>query len=181
MDSWRQLESDFRQLQPAMEFVRLDAQWGDAGEYWRLAGGGNRLVQERFTALAELAGKKLLTLSANQIPDEVTAEPDHVHRWFKALWRMGGFMETDIPARMLNDDGSFAGHIFGGTIRDPAEASAVLCLRLHTHAPSTYETPPAMPEPQLSRASIFWEKYGAPTIIAVVATVVGGVLLALLL
>ena len=59
MDSWLDIEQRFRLLAPELKHHRLDAQWGAAGEYWRIAGSGSTSATEQFEILSSLAGQLL--------------------------------------------------------------------------------------------------------------------------
>lgn len=59
MPTWKELEVDFRELRTALQYSRLDAQWGTSGEHWRLAGGHDPNVRRQFEALSRIAGEKL--------------------------------------------------------------------------------------------------------------------------
>jgi hypothetical protein len=185
MQTWHELESKFSELIPAMFGARVDGQWGSAGEFWRVAACHDVNVRKRFEALALIAGQKLLKMlqPGNNPDDELLNETDPVVRWYKGLWKISGNLEYRTPGQELDDDGNVVGHIHSGTIRNVADASATFCLELVARHPEEQAKPVTSQEEMhlQDRAQGFWDKYGVPIIIAVIATVVGGLLLALIL
>jgi hypothetical protein len=59
MKSWLELEQRFKTLAASLQHFRLDAQWGAAGEYWRLAGGGTTPASHEYEILSAMAGRLL--------------------------------------------------------------------------------------------------------------------------
>jgi hypothetical protein len=179
MPTWRELEAEFRDLRAVLRYSRIDAQWGTSGEYWRLAGSNDSNARRRFEALAYTAGEKLSeTLKSSPgSHQEVLFESDPIRRWYKGIWKIGDNFEYAFTAQELDDNGKVVGHIYTGSIEDPAEASSVFCLELAARFPEREHDP----SDQRSFLSVFWEKYGTPITIGVIATVLGGLILAVLL
>jgi hypothetical protein len=137
MPTWRELENDFNELVPKMQYTRLDVQWGVAGEYWRLAGGFNKNVEKRFIALSQIAGGKLAQVlpPGTNLCDEMRPDHDLSNHWYKGIWKISGNLEHGPICELKNDDGEFAGFIYTGTINSIAEASATFCIELAAKYP----------------------------------------------
>jgi hypothetical protein len=137
--TWYDLERRFRELEPALQFSRIDGQTGAAGEYWRIAGGFDRDATSRFEATAAIASTRLFqdfTVEINSYP-ELEQETDPTIRWYKALQYIGNKYEHGPMAEQVNDDGSSGGFLYRGSILRPATVSATLCLTLASRAPQT--------------------------------------------
>lgn len=137
MQTWRELEKEFKELVPQMQYIRLDAQWGAVGEYWHLAGGFNRNAEKRFIALAHIAGEKLSKVLSPgiDVADEILAEKNPLYRWYKGIWKISGDFEYSFIAEQKTDKDESAGFIYTGTINDIAEASATFCVELTAEYP----------------------------------------------
>lgn len=137
MDSWLDIEQRFRKLAPELSQHRIDAQWGAAGEYWRVTGARSSPATEQFEILSSLAGRLLLAALKGDTKEEKTiiSTEDEKLRWYKALKMMSSSFENNDYAEQLNADGSSAGLIFSGTVNQIAEASANLCLTFHALHP----------------------------------------------
>jgi predicted nucleotide-binding protein len=129
MSSWIELEAQFSELRTTLQFSRLEIQWGDAGEHWRIAGGADRHVVRRFEALSRVAGMKLID-EGPPLGAEIDHEPDPLTRWYRALRHASGLFRAGTYAQQLGTDGQPSGFIFTGSIDRIAEASAVLCVEL---------------------------------------------------
>ena len=127
MSSWPDLEAQFHQLEPAMEKVRLEHQWDDASDDWRLGGSVNLETGKRFRLLAAEAGA-LLEASGIKVPAEVASETDPTKRWFRALWHMAGPHDAPIVG-MMSQHGGSRGPVSIGRVQRPAHTSAALALR----------------------------------------------------
>ncbi len=186
MPTWKELETDFRELQAALQYSRLDAQWGSSGEHWRLAGGHDPNARRQFEALSYIAGEKLneaLQSSSAKSHEDVLTESNPTWRWYKGIWKIGQNFEHAFTARELDENDEVVGHIFTGSIKRPAEASSVFCLELAARFPEqegghSQEIVP--PEHQTSLSS-FWEQYGKPILIGVLIAVLSSLILAALL
>src|SRR5258708_6254163 len=87
MKSWLDLEQRFRNLAPSLQHSRLDAQWGAAGEYWRLAGVGVTPATHEYEILSTVAGQLLEKVLR---PNEETEKAllgiaDARTRWYNLL------------------------------------------------------------------------------------------------
>jgi hypothetical protein len=132
LPTWYELEQRFKELEPALQFSRIDGQTGAAGEYWRIAGGPRRDFEDRFEALASIASTRLFQDFPGEIEkhDGLASEANPVIRWYKALQCIGNRYGNVRVLEQRNDDGSSGGFIYSGTIDKPAAASATLCLKL---------------------------------------------------
>ena len=137
MENWLDLESRFRSLAPALQFARLDAQWGAAGEYWRIAGVSNSAAVQQFEILASIAGKSLerALLAAGESDSKLLGIEDVKHRWYALLKESSPEFGNLSYGQQVSDDGSPAGLIYTGSIRSFSEASGNLCLSLHASHP----------------------------------------------
>lgn len=138
--SWCELEQRFRELEPLMQYARIDGQTGAAGEYWRIAGGAERDAERRFIAIAAIASNRLFQDFHDIVitHTDLAQESDPAIRWYKALRDIGGRYEhSHRHLEQRNNDGSSGGFIFIGTINLPAAASATFCLELAARAPQT--------------------------------------------
>jgi hypothetical protein len=119
-------------------------------ERWDLVRAKTSALQHRFEATSILAGKLLTTLDPHSVPAEVRAVEDPLERWYLALWTMGGPHRTPMVGSVgrTTDAGVHEelGHIFVGSINDPAAASAALALlcKANTFVPDT--SPPPAPD-----------------------------------
>lgn len=128
--TWKELEYEFRQLAPSLGYSRVDAQWGDAGEHWRLAGGGDLFAQQRFEMVVRLAGTKILYTGIVRDYPDVLNEPNPVTRWYKAIRYIGGNFKFGFLGEMHDNDGNATGLIYTGSIDRVIEASSLLCYKL---------------------------------------------------
>lgn len=133
MSSWRDLEAQFHQLEPSMEKARLEHQWDEASEDWRLGGNVDLEAARRFHLLAAEAGA-LLKGSGVVVPGEVASETDPTRRWFRALWHMAGPHDAPIVGLMSQYGGS-SGPVTTTRVQRPAHASAALALRFRATDP----------------------------------------------
>ena len=173
MQSWLELEKRFRELAPALQFSRLDAQWGAAGEYWRIAGVQNAVVAQQFEILAAIAGEQLVRSNAST-PESSAEWPetnDSKYKWFRALKDTSPAFGNLSHGQQLNDDGSSAGFLYTGSLHPFSEASANLCLSLHASHPITEVK---------SKWVWFHENYGKALLIGLVLTLVAAAIKAIL-
>jgi len=138
MTTWSEVEQGFRDVKNDLQFSRLDRHWGDAmPERWDLIRTHNTSSVRRFEAIAILAGKLLTTLDAGMVPSEVRAVEDPLTRWYIALWMLGGPHQTPMIASVSQTTRAGVkedlGHVFVGSINDPAAASAGLALLCQAH------------------------------------------------
>lgn len=142
---WLQLRSEFEALREPLRLTRLDYQWGAAGIYYRLAGGGISSATRQFEVLAGIAGSKLTSLPAGAIDDPASTVSDSASRWYEALRQYSGAFEFGFVGTQTNEAGEDLGRIYSGTLNTPAESSALLCLKLST---VPMPQPAAIPDPQ---------------------------------
>jgi hypothetical protein len=184
MPSWQELETRFSEVVPGMKGARVDGQWGSAGEYWRVAAYFDLNTKKLFETIARIAGKKLEeVLQSGRTPDdELLAEGDPAIRWYKAIWKISGAFQHMMPGQELDKDDNVVGVIYLGSIPDIAECSVTLCLEMQARHPEKQAVPVQQtPGDNLSSFQRFWDKYGVPIITAIIATIIGGLLLALIL
>lgn len=130
MATWSELETQFRELAPQMQFTRLDYQWGAAGTYYRVAGGAPIASTLRFEALSAIAGEVLAALPAGTVNDLVAMRREPQERWYEALRHHSGLFEHGLFGWQTDEAGNHRGNIYSGTIRSPIEASTLLALKL---------------------------------------------------
>jgi hypothetical protein len=127
MGTWRDLQAQFRQLEPLMEKARLEHQWNATSDDWRIGGSVDLESAKRFRALAAEAGD-LLRSSGAQAPADVAAEADAARRWYLALWHMAGPHDAPIVGMMSSYAGA-GGQTSTARIKQPARGSAALARR----------------------------------------------------
>ena len=132
MLTWEELDTKFRELGDPGGYVRLDIQWGAAGEHLHLSGHFDVNNEQRFEAIARLAGEKLRSLLKPDTEDSVYIldERDPLILWYKALWKYSPSFELGIYAFQKSDEGEDLGTIFTGSVLSVFEASATLALNL---------------------------------------------------
>ena len=160
MKSWLEFEQRFRALEPAFKHVRLDGQWGAAGDDWRLAGGPFTPKHQEFELLATLAGEmlKVVFKGTDDITEGILSEPDSRIRWYKALQLWSGQFRQDLVGIQTGRNDEHAGHVFGGTLSNVPECSANLCLLLQAKHP--------IPEKSTLRA--LWDEYGSKIVVGLI-------------
>lgn len=115
---WTDLARDFRDLDAAMGEARLERQWDDVNEEWRVAGRHDLESARRFRAVASRAGELL--------GGEGTAEG----RWFRHLWEQGGPHAPPLVGMVSMHGRASSGMVSVGRIEHPARLSASLAERL---------------------------------------------------
>jgi hypothetical protein len=184
MPSWQELEKKFSEVTHSMQGARVDGQWGSAGENWRVAAYFDLDAKKRFEAIARIAGKKLeevLQLGHNP-DDELLPEVDPAVRWYKAIWKISGAFHEMMPGQERDEEGKVVGNIFLGSIPNVVESSVTLCLELQATYPDMQTlTVQENPSNKVSYFQSFWGKYGAPILITIIATIIGGVILSIIL
>jgi hypothetical protein len=130
MNTWGGLSQQFRELKQALQYTRLDAQWGSSGEHWRFAGSSGSNAEKRYAILAQIAGKKLEEVlnPGVSVNDELLAEPNLEWRWYKAMWKIGNALQYNFLAEEKTESGEHIGFIQTGSIQDIAEVASILCL-----------------------------------------------------
>ena len=147
MPTWEELEVNFRELEPALRFCRLDYQWGAAGTYYRIAGGGVSPQTRRFEVLAALAGGKLTELPRGHVAESVLQRRDPAERWYEALKAGSGMFEIGLYGIQQDANGTNQGTIYTGHIAPFADASALLALQYS-----------AVPQPQPALSQTRWSR-----------------------
>ncbi|MFI5279685.1 MAG: hypothetical protein ACHQU1_04255 [Gemmatimonadales bacterium] len=127
MGSWRDLEAQFHQLEPLMEKSRLEHQWDETSDVWRIGGAADLEAVKRFRVLAAEAGTRIGS-SGVVVPAAVAAEKDPANLWFSALWHMAGPHDEPIVG-LMSLHGGAGGPVSTARIKQPARASATLALR----------------------------------------------------
>jgi hypothetical protein len=157
MPTWTELDQQFRELVTALQFTRLDFQWGAAGIYYRLAGGGVSDATRRFEALARIAGSKLSELPRGTLHEDVWQREAALERWYEALKHHSGAFEHGHFGSQHDADGTFRGHIFSGHIQTPVTASGVLALELSA-VPIPAPQPPAVEQAPVEPRRDLWSR-----------------------
>ena len=142
MNSWLELEQRFRALAPALRHYRIDAQWGAAGDYWRIAGSASNPATTEYEILSTLAGQMLQRVLSQKVESEkaLISIEDPKIRWYTALKLLSPSFGNNLYAEQVKEDGSSGGFIFTGTISSIGEASANLCLAFHASHPIVERT-----------------------------------------
>ena len=180
MPTWAELEANFRELVPALRFYRLDYQWGAAGTYYRIAGGGLSPQTRRFEVLAALAGDKLMELPRGHVAEIALQRPDPAEKWYEALKARSGMFELGFYGIQQDADGTDQGTIYTGHIAPFADASALLALQ-YSAAPQIQVPLPQTRWSQLNRwlelqkdqHGVFWA-----VIFAIITMLLGAIALA---
>ncbi len=135
--TWLDLEDRFRLLEPQLQFCRLDAQWGAAGEFWRIAGSGSPVARQEYELLSSLAGKWLEEVFSDRDSDEqaLLAIADPRTRWYTLLKQSSPAFGDRSYGEQFNSDGSSAGFIYTGSLHSMGVAAANVCLALQTTHP----------------------------------------------
>jgi len=136
MQTWLELESRFNSLAPLAQHLRINYQWGAAGEYWSITGMSQNNITSHFNGLAQIAGDflKQVIPEADQI-QSIIDEPHSQQRWFHALKEWGGCFQYLHHVRQVSDNGEDMGFIYTGQIANAVESSANFCLFLHSKYP----------------------------------------------
>ncbi len=137
MKSWLEFEERFRRITVPLQYLRIDFQWGDDGEYWRLCGMPSNALGRQFDALAELSGLALLESAETHVEllPLVAKDKEARHVWYRALKELTNDFEFKFYGTQHQEDGSYAGTIYSGSISNIGETSANLCLLLHARYP----------------------------------------------
>lgn len=127
---WLELKKEFENLSGELARHRIDYQWGAAGTYYLLTGASKSAATRKFEALIEISGRKL-----SEIPERVLTKglrdlSDPVARWHEFTKQFSGAFEHNFVATQRSDTGYHMGNIYTGTVYNPAETSALLCLKL---------------------------------------------------
>ena len=118
--SWAGLAQEFRALDAPLGESRLERQWDDASEEWRISGRADLETTRRFREAAARAGA-LLDAAAGEKAESV---------WFRHLWEQGGPHAPPMVGMMSMHGRASAGHVSIGRIQHPARVSADLAAKL---------------------------------------------------
>ena len=146
MPTWPELRADFQALEQNLQYFRLDYQWGAAGVYYNIAGGGFSPSSRRFEILAEIAGQLLTLVPAEHLDANVLAAPPGKSRWYEALRYHSGEFQHEGYGTQYDDAGKTMGNIYMGKIHLPVHASVNLALQLSAvepHSVAPIENPNA--------------------------------------
>lgn len=137
MNSWADIEKRFRALEEPLRGLRLDFQWGDAGEHWNLTGVQRDEAYRECLLLSGVAGKLLEhSLTGEKDPGRWLLQVrDPTYRWFRAVKELSGRFESHLPAYGVDEDGNRVETIYTGTMPNYIINSANLCLWLEAEYP----------------------------------------------
>ncbi len=136
MQDWIELETRFRALSPLAQYLRIDFQWGAAGEHWYVGGGCKPSVVAQFNGLAQVAGNLLKSvLPAEEQFQSVVTEPHSHTLWLRAMKEWSGAFQFLHHVQQISDAGEDEGSIYTGQTTDASQAAANLCLFLHSNYP----------------------------------------------
>lgn len=136
MRTWIEAEERFRGLGDPLRFLRLDIQWGSAGEHWHVTGMPRTNDVVQFELLAAVCGRLLESSldKTDELGAEILAEKDARTRWYRALKELAGY-EANFLAYEADERGNRTGAIHSACIPKVVEVSANLCLLLHVEYP----------------------------------------------
>lgn len=135
MQTWLDLERRFRTIADSLTQIRLDAQWGAAGESREIVGAAHHPKVREFVTLCGIGGR-LLERSLDQDSEMGTvlfAEPDPIQRWYLLLVKYSGAVEN-ILSGYEEADGERR-WVYSGTISEPVSVSANQCLEMEVKFP----------------------------------------------
>lgn len=136
MHTWLELESRFNTLAPLARYLRIDYQWGAAGEHWSVTGMSQNSVTAQFNGLAQIAGDFLRQVVPNTDQTRPVMDEPHLQTlWFRAMKEWSGYFQHQHYLRQVGDNGEDLGAIYTGQIPAAAEAAANFCLFLHSQYP----------------------------------------------
>ena len=137
MKSWLELEERFREIKEPLKYLRLDIQWGSAGEHWSITGMPHSHESSQFELLAGVCGRLLEECFDHKSPPGklLLSEPNTKIRWYKALKELSRSTETTLPVYELDEAGNRTGTIYCGSIGRVVDVSANLCLLMHAEHP----------------------------------------------
>ena len=137
MRDWLEIEERFRRLSEPLQHIRIDFQWGAAGEHWRIAGeSGSPLIKE-FEAIAAIAGRHLESVLPQQGEafEKISGESSKNLKWYRAVKELTDDFEFNHYGTQIDGEGNAMGNIYSGTVPHPVLSSANLCLYLHANYP----------------------------------------------
>jgi hypothetical protein len=129
--TWAELDAQFRRLVPGLwQRHKIHYQWGIIDERIELEG-PDTPDSARFTELAAIAGRKLLTLAPTSLHPEVLRAPTDITRWFNALrFEQNELHSAANEVFIPGPKGYLRGHDHNGYVDNPAGASATLALKM---------------------------------------------------
>jgi hypothetical protein len=132
MNSWIDIENRFRNIAESLKYLRLDVQWGAAGEYWHLAGMHKNTVVSQFEELAAIAGNLLKKTfdEKTKLGKDILSERDPKTIWYKALKEYSGEFKIHQTCPLVEGK-----PICSGSVNSVAEVSANLCIKFHANQP----------------------------------------------
>lgn len=169
MKSWLEFETRFRQLK-GLEYLRLDMQWGSAGENWSVTGVQITPEVTQFKILAATAGRVLeLALPKKS---ELLKEQHPEIRWYRALKLLSGeSLHPQVGFETDRKTGEHIGNIYWDRINNIAIVSANLCLLLHANHPI---------KDTRTRWKKLYESHGREIIIGIIVALVTAAILAII-
>ncbi len=137
MKSWIDLETRFNALVELLGPLRMDAQWGSAGEHWHITGMQSNHYVKEFKALASIAGQLLeQSLTPESALGKVLlAENNPEIRWYRAIKEFSGDFRTELPGKEIGENGEILGYIHFGSTSGVVKSSANFCLWLQGNFP----------------------------------------------
>ena len=178
MISWRKLEQDFNSLSDPFDGMRADWSCGsDKIESWRIAAWPDKDTKKRFEAIAKIAGNLLLTspTARSKCNSEILNEKNDLHRWLKGIWRISGTFEQRPPLVSHENAEQINSYIFLGSINNLVKASSLFCLEL-----AAEEGIASINKPKYKKLIVWLSKHLVMIIGAIIATVIGGLIVFLL-
>lgn len=186
MKDWLEIEARFRRLAEPLQQMRLDFQWGAAGEYWRLAGVRGSPITNEFEAIATIAGRHLESVLPKQddVFERINGESSKLHKWYRAVKELTEDFEFGPYGTQADENGNSKGNIYTGSIPRPVLTSANLCLYLHENYPIEHVSPivflgestdEVVPSQSASNSlsTTNWKNWGDHPLIVFFAVIVG--------
>jgi hypothetical protein len=137
--TWLELETRFRALADPLGDVRLDVQWGDAGERAELVGGFAPTKLSELRTLCGIGGRLLehALERDSSLGEDLLAVQSPTDRWLRLIAKYSGDLREDGPPGFLTDPqtGETTGLIHVGAVAHFVESAANQCLRLHVDMP----------------------------------------------
>lgn len=158
MYTWKELAEKFEELQQPLSHAFISVQWGNAGTHLYLKGINDGVAMSKFKNLAEIAGKKLDSLpkNAQESFPNVFEESNHYRRWLIMLWKQGPGIHGYRVAQEMKDD-KVLGNIYTGSIRNPPQESANICMGLLE-----------FDEEKVGWPKWLWNEYGKEILLAII-------------
>ena len=126
MSTWHEIAERFAALEAPLAGAKLERQWTDDAEEWRLGGRYDLDAARRFRAVAADASPLLEQLT--DLPPSVL-EAQNENRWFRALWELTGPHAAPVVGLMSMAARKSSGVVSVGRIEEPARRSVALATR----------------------------------------------------